>query len=136
MTVEDFLATSCLKKSLNPVEHFVRVKKRRDMASPKYFVPHRADLIETYVSRTTTFMHDPKVADLLLLSSFSSSDNEYAKYARLRRLRYRASDARFSVAQKVKENGEDDGCLCVGGRHRERGGGGGEEGRQLLFVPR
>ena len=50
MTVEDFLAASCLKKSLNPVEHFVRVKKRRDMPSPKYFVPHRSDLIETYVS--------------------------------------------------------------------------------------
>ena len=54
MTVEDFLAASCLKKSLNPAEHFVRVKKRRsaaaDMSSQKYFVPHRADLIETYVS--------------------------------------------------------------------------------------
>ena len=56
MTVEDFLAASCLKKSLNPVEHFVRVKKRRSAggdhvpSSQKYFVPHRADLIETYVS--------------------------------------------------------------------------------------
>ena len=60
MTVEDFLAASCLKRSLDPVEHFVRVKKRRERAgadrdtghngSQKYFVPHRADLIETYVS--------------------------------------------------------------------------------------
>lgn len=50
MTVEDFLASACLKKGLNPGEHFVRVKKRRDMQSIKYFVPHRSDLIETYVS--------------------------------------------------------------------------------------
>ena len=54
MTVEDFLAASCLKRSLDPVEHFVRVKKRRGEhnsgSSLKYFVPHRADLIETYVS--------------------------------------------------------------------------------------
>ena len=53
MTVEDFLAASCLKRSLDPVEHFVRVKKRRaeqNSSSQKYFVPHRADLIETYVS--------------------------------------------------------------------------------------
>ena len=57
--MEDFLAASCLKRSLDPVEHFVRVKKRRERAgadrdahnsSQKYFVPHRADLIETYVS--------------------------------------------------------------------------------------
>jgi hypothetical protein len=50
MTVEDFLASACLKKNLNPVEHFLRVKKRRDMPNQKYFVPHRSDLIETYVS--------------------------------------------------------------------------------------
>ena len=63
MTVEDFLAASCLKKSLNAAEHFVRVKRRRQTqqddaasqggsGSAKYFVPHRADLIETYVSQT------------------------------------------------------------------------------------
>lgn len=50
MTVEDFLACACLKKGLNPVEHFVRIKKRKDMPNIKYFVPHRSDLIETYVS--------------------------------------------------------------------------------------
>ena len=50
MTVDDFLAASCLKKGLNPAEHFVRVKKRRDMSGAKYFVPHRSDLIESYVS--------------------------------------------------------------------------------------
>ena len=54
MTVEDFLSSSCLKKGLNPAEHFVRVKKKRDMASLKYFVPHRSDLIETYVSNLRT----------------------------------------------------------------------------------
>lgn len=32
------------------MEHFVRVKKRRDMEDHNYFVPHRTDSIETYVS--------------------------------------------------------------------------------------
>jgi T-lymphoma invasion and metastasis-inducing protein 1 len=50
MTVEEFLTAACQKKGLNPVENFVRVKKRREMSSAKYFVPHRSDLIETYVS--------------------------------------------------------------------------------------
>lgn len=49
MTVEDFLGAACIKKGLQPVEHFVRVKKRRDMPAMKYFVPHRSDLIETYL---------------------------------------------------------------------------------------
>ena len=30
MTVEEFLAAGCIKKGLSPVEHFLRVKKRRD----------------------------------------------------------------------------------------------------------
>lgn len=50
MSVEEFLASACGRKSLNPMEHFVRVKKRRDMEDHNYFVPHRTDLIETYVS--------------------------------------------------------------------------------------
>lgn len=50
MTVEEFLATACVRKNLNPMEHFVRVKKRREMEDHNYFVPHRNDLIETYVS--------------------------------------------------------------------------------------
>ena len=50
MTVEEFLAAGCIKKGLSPVEHFIRVKKRRDMPTMNYFVPHRSDLIETYVS--------------------------------------------------------------------------------------
>jgi T-lymphoma invasion and metastasis-inducing protein 1 len=50
MTVEEFLASACARKNLNAMEHFVRVKKRRDMDDHNYFVPHRNDLIETYVS--------------------------------------------------------------------------------------
>lgn len=50
MSVEEFLASACSRKNLNPTEHFVRVKKRRDMEDHNYFVPHRSDLIETYVS--------------------------------------------------------------------------------------
>lgn len=51
MSVEEFLASACARKNLNPMEHFVRVKKRRDMEDHNYFVPHRNDLIDTYVSR-------------------------------------------------------------------------------------
>lgn len=53
MSVEEFLANACARKNLNPMEHFVRVKKRRDMEDHNYFVPHRNDLIETYVSIMT-----------------------------------------------------------------------------------
>lgn len=49
MSVEEFLASACVRKNLNPMENFVRVKKRRDMEDHNYFVPHRNDLIETYV---------------------------------------------------------------------------------------
>lgn len=49
MTVEEFLAAACTRKNLVPMEHFVRVKKRRDMEDHNYFVPHRTDLIETYL---------------------------------------------------------------------------------------
>lgn len=50
MSVEEFLASACARKNLNPIEHFVRVKKRRDMEDHNYFVPHRSDLIDTFVS--------------------------------------------------------------------------------------
>ncbi|XP_034104903.1 protein still life, isoform SIF type 1 isoform X4 [Drosophila albomicans] len=49
MSVEEFLASACARRSLNPMEHFVRVKKRRDMEDHNYFVPHRNDLIENYL---------------------------------------------------------------------------------------
>ncbi|KAF5297733.1 hypothetical protein FQR65_LT09906 [Abscondita terminalis] len=49
MSVEEFLTSACTRKNLNPTEHFVRVKKRREMEDHNYFVPHRSDLIETYL---------------------------------------------------------------------------------------
>ncbi|KAL1138853.1 hypothetical protein AAG570_008915, partial [Ranatra chinensis] len=49
MTVEEFLASACSRKNLNPMEHFVRVKKRRDMEDHNYFVPYRTDIIDTYL---------------------------------------------------------------------------------------
>ena len=49
MTVEVFLASACGRKGVNPAEHFVRVKKRRDMDNSNHFVPHRTDLIDSYV---------------------------------------------------------------------------------------
>ncbi|XP_055686202.1 protein still life, isoform SIF type 1-like isoform X4 [Lutzomyia longipalpis] len=49
MSVEEFLASACARKNLNPMEHFIRVKKRRDMEDHNYFVPHRNDLIDTYL---------------------------------------------------------------------------------------
>jgi Raf-like Ras-binding domain len=52
MSVEEFLASACSRKNLNPMEHFLRVKKRKDMEDHNYFVPHRTDLVETYVSTT------------------------------------------------------------------------------------
>ncbi|XP_065201783.1 protein still life, isoform SIF type 1 isoform X2 [Planococcus citri] len=50
MTVEEYIASACLRKNLNPMQHFVRVKKRKDMEDHNYFVPHRSDLIETYLN--------------------------------------------------------------------------------------
>ncbi|XP_057653123.1 protein still life, isoform SIF type 1 isoform X3 [Diorhabda carinulata] len=49
MSVEEFLASACARKNLNPTEHFIRVKKRKEMEDHNYFVPHRSDLIETYL---------------------------------------------------------------------------------------
>lgn len=49
MTVEEFLVAASGRKNLNPMEHFVRVKKRRELEETNYFVPHRTDLIENYV---------------------------------------------------------------------------------------
>lgn len=50
MSVEEFLITACARKNLAPMEHFLRVKKRRDLPDNNYFVPHRSDLVDTYVS--------------------------------------------------------------------------------------
>ena len=51
MNVDELLTIVSLKEGLNPAEHFVRIKKRKDMSTLKYFVPHRTDLIDTYVSK-------------------------------------------------------------------------------------
>ncbi|ODN06327.1 Protein still life, isoforms C/SIF type 2 [Orchesella cincta] len=50
MSVEEFLVSACARKGLAPMEHFVRVKKRRELPDTNYFVPHRSDLIDTYLS--------------------------------------------------------------------------------------
>ena len=55
MSVEEFLVTACSRKNLAPLEHFVRVKKRRELPDTNYFVPHRSDLIDTYVSPFPSF---------------------------------------------------------------------------------
>ncbi|KAK9888783.1 hypothetical protein WA026_001008 [Henosepilachna vigintioctopunctata] len=49
MSVDEFLASACARKNLNSTEHFIRVKKRREMEDHNYFVPHRSDLIDTYL---------------------------------------------------------------------------------------
>ncbi|KAI5633791.1 rhoGEF domain-containing protein [Phthorimaea operculella] len=64
MTVEEFLAAACARRSLNPLEHFVRVKKRRDMEDHNYFVPHRSDLIETYLNPLEHFVRVKKRRDM------------------------------------------------------------------------
>ena len=49
MTVDDVLTVAAIKEGLSPVEHFVRIKKRKDMSTNKYFVPQKTDLLETYL---------------------------------------------------------------------------------------
>lgn len=73
MTTEEFLASACIRKGLNPMEHFVRVKKRRDMEDHNYFVPHRNDLIETYVRRICDIQLRVENLIMTFLPSFSSS---------------------------------------------------------------
>ena len=49
-TVEDFLNKVCLEHELAPSEHFLRVKKKKEMPDSKFFVPQRSDLLDSYVS--------------------------------------------------------------------------------------
>merc|ERR1719266_819887 len=49
MNADELLTIVALKEGLNPAEYFVRIKKRKDMPTTKYFVPHRTDLIDTYL---------------------------------------------------------------------------------------
>nr|CAD7256681.1 unnamed protein product [Timema shepardi] len=60
MSVEEFLASACGRKNLNAMEHFVRVKKRQEMEDHNYFVPHRTDLIETYV----IYLHTHEIVEV------------------------------------------------------------------------
>nr|XP_040575914.1 protein still life, isoform SIF type 1-like isoform X14 [Lepeophtheirus salmonis] len=95
MTVDDFLAAGCLKKGLNPVEHFVRVKKRRDMPNQNYFVPHRSDLIETY-------LHTHEIVEVcakILYQVELSRDNLEIMWG-------------FSVEAELVENSEKQDELC------------------------
>lgn len=77
MSVEEFLASACQRKNLNPMEHFVRVKKRREMEDHNYFVPHRNDLIETYVSdwRSACVEHPYNLIIPLSLTTATHSRN-------------------------------------------------------------
>lgn len=47
-TVEDFLNKVCLEHELAPSEHFLRVKKKKEMPDSKFFVPQRSDLLDSY----------------------------------------------------------------------------------------
>ena len=49
-TVEDFLGKVCFEHELAPSEHFLRVKKKKEMPDSKFFVPQRSDLLDSYVS--------------------------------------------------------------------------------------
>merc|ERR1711976_278408 len=47
-TVEDFLNKVCLEQELTPSEHFLRVKKKKEMPESKFFVPQRSDMLDSY----------------------------------------------------------------------------------------
>ena len=49
-SVEDFFAKVCLEHELTASEHFLRVKKKKEMPDSKFFVPQRTDLIDNYAS--------------------------------------------------------------------------------------
>ena len=48
-SVEDFFAKVCLEHEMTASEHFLRVKKKKEMPDSKFFVPQRTDLIDNYV---------------------------------------------------------------------------------------
>jgi len=58
-TVEDFLNKVCLEQELTPSEHFLRVKKKKEMPESKFFVPQRSDMLDSYVSKCLNFMYCP-----------------------------------------------------------------------------
>lgn len=46
------LIAACVKKNLNPVEHFLRIKEHEDTPDEEFYVPPRQEVIDTYVSGT------------------------------------------------------------------------------------
>ena len=52
-SVEDFFNKVCLEHEMTASEHFLRVKKKKEMPDSKFFVPQRTDLIDNYVSYIT-----------------------------------------------------------------------------------
>ena len=48
--IEEFFNKVCLEQELTSSEHFLRVKKKKEMPDSKFFVPQRTDLIDNYVS--------------------------------------------------------------------------------------
>ncbi|KAK4317171.1 hypothetical protein Pmani_011723 [Petrolisthes manimaculis] len=95
MTVEEFLVAACGRKSLNPMEHFVRVKKRRELEETNYFVPHRTDLIENYLATHEVVEICGKILYQVELSR-SSLDHMWG----------------FSVEAELIENSERQDELC------------------------
>ncbi|KAB7495767.1 Protein still life, isoform SIF type 1 [Armadillidium nasatum] len=95
MTVEEFLVSACGRKALNPMEHFVRVKKRKELEETNYFVPHRADLIENYLATHEVVEICAKILYQVELSR-SSLDHMWG----------------FSVEAELIENSERQDELC------------------------
>ncbi|XP_064098884.1 protein still life, isoform SIF type 1-like isoform X5 [Macrobrachium nipponense] len=95
MTVEEFLVAASSRKSLNPMEHFVRVKKRRELEETNYFVPHRTDLIENYLATHEVVEICAKILYQVELSR-SSLDHMWG----------------FSVEAELIENSERQDELC------------------------
>ncbi|XP_037784008.1 protein still life, isoform SIF type 1-like isoform X4 [Penaeus monodon] len=95
MTVEEFLVAASGRKNLNPMEHFVRVKKRRELEETNYFVPHRTDLIENYLATHEVVEICAKILYQVELSR-SSLDHMWG----------------FSVEAELIENSERQDELC------------------------
>jgi len=49
-TIDEFMNKVCLEHELSSPEHFLRVKKKKEMPDTKFFVPQRCDLLDCYVS--------------------------------------------------------------------------------------
>lgn len=108
MSVEEFLASACARKNLNQMEHFVRVKKRRDMEDHNYFVPHRNDLIETFVSKKTSVF--------FLSFNFHKTrkkKHNFSNSIQLLILHFCADNGKFAKVQKKRKKVIDYVFFCV-----------------------